>query len=158
MKTINEEIIRMLGRLNALSKRGPNPPPPSPPIEARDAETPPLHNAPRGQGRGRLMGFLNDHGEMSQAQIAAHLGIRPQSLSELLSKMECDGLVVRRQSTEDKRQTLVSLTDLGRSRVETFRENHRRHAAEFLEPLTEEEKSTLAEILRKLIDAKNEEN
>ena len=102
------------------------------------------------------MGFLNDHGEMSQAQIAAHLGIRPQSLSELLSKMECDGLIVRRQSTEDKRQTLVSLTECGRSRVETFRETHRKRAAEFLEPLTEEEKNRLAEILRKLVDAKEE--
>lgn len=162
MKTLDEEILRMLGTLNALSKRGPNPPPPPPPMEAHDGETPlppppPPDNAPRGQGRGRLMGFLNDHGEMSQTQIAAHLGVRPQSLSELLSKMESDGLVVRRQSTEDKRQTLVSLTDPGRSRVETFRENHRRHAAEFLAPLTEEEKSTLANILRKLIDAKKDE-
>lgn len=145
MKTLDEEIVQMLGTLNALSRRGRTPPSPE-------------NNAPRGQGRGRMMGFLNDHGEMSQSQIAAHLDIRPQSLSELLCKMECDGLITRRQSTEDKRQTLVTLTDNGRSRVENFRENHRRHAAEFLEPLTEEEKTVLADILRKLIEAQKDEN
>lgn len=154
MKTIEEDIVRMLGNLNALSKRGSTP---TPPPVVPDGDAPPP-NPPRGQGRGRLMGFLNDHGEMGQAQIAAHLGIRPQSLSELLTKMEADGLILRRQSPEDKRQTLVSLTDCGRSRVETYRENHRKHAAEFLTPLTDGEKSTLAEILHKLIDAKNELN
>ena len=156
MKSIEVEIVRMLGRLNALSKRGSNPPPPPP--EARDGEpVPPPDQAPRGQGRGRMLGLLLDHGEMSQSHLAYHLGIRPQSLSEMLTKAEADGMIVRRQSTEDKRQTLVSLTELGQSRVETFRENHRRQAAEFLEPLTDEEKAALAELLRKLIDAKKED-
>ena len=76
----------------------------------------------------------------------------------MLAKTEADGMIVRRQSTEDKRQTIVSLTETGRSRVETFREVHQKRAAEFLEPLTLEEKNTLAEILHKLIEAKKDEN
>ena len=143
MKTIEVEIVRMLGRLNALSRRTPTSP----------QEVP---EAPRGHGRGRMLGLLHDHGEMSQSQIASLLDIRPQSLSEMLAKAETDGVIVRRQSTEDKRQTLVSLTELGQSRVETFREVHRKHAEEFLDPLTDDEKTVLAEILRKLIDAKKE--
>lgn len=143
MKTIEVEIVRMLGRLNALSRRAPTSP----------QEVP---EAPRGHGRGRMLGLLHDHGEMSQSQIASLLDIRPQSLSEMLAKAETDGVIVRRQSTEDKRQTLVSLTELGQSRVETYRENHRRQAEEFLDPLTDDEKTALAEILRKLIDAKKE--
>lgn len=143
MKTIEVEIVRMLGRLNALSRRAPTSP----------QEVP---EAPRGHGRGRMLGLLHDHGEMSQSQIASLLDIRPQSLSEMLTKAETDGVIVRRQSTEDKRQTLVSLTELGQSRVETYRENHRRQAEEFLDPLTDDEKTALAEILRKLIDAKKE--
>lgn len=159
MKTIEEEIVRMLGRLNALSKRGSNPPPPPPEVHSGEPipPPPPPEEPPRGQGRGRMLGLLLDHGEMSQSQLASHLGIRPQSLSEMLAKTEADGLIVRRQSTEDKRQTLVSLTENGRSRVETFREVHKKRAAEFLEPLTEEEKTALAEILHKLIEAKKDE-
>lgn len=143
MKTIEVEIVRMLSRLNALSRRAPTSP----------QEVP---EAPRAHGRGRMLGLLHDHGEMSQSQIASLLDIRPQSLSEMLTKAETDGVIVRRQSTEDKRQTLVSLTELGQSRVETYRENHRRQAEEFLDPLTDDEKTALAEILRKLIDAKKE--
>jgi len=153
MKTIEMEIVRMLGHLNALSRRGTPPPPPP---DTQDGSVPPPE-VPRGQGRGRMLGLLLDHGEMSQSQIASLLGIRPQSLSEMLAKTEADGMIERRQSEEDKRQTIVSLTELGKSRVQTFRENHRKHAAEFLEPLTDEEKIALAELLRKLIEAKKEE-
>ena len=153
MKTIEMEIVRMLGHLNALSRRGTPPPPPP---DTQDGSVPPPE-VPRGQGRGRMLGLLLDHGEMSQSQIASLLGIRPQSLSEMLAKTEADGMIERRQSEEDKRQTIVSLTELGKSRVQTFRENHRKHAAEFLEPLTDEEKNALAELLRKLIEAKKEE-
>ena len=158
MKTIEEEIVRMFGHLNALSKRGPSLPPP--PDAQNGIPTPPSppDGAPRNPGRGRMLGFLLDHGEMSQSQIACHLGIRPQSLSELLAKTEADGLIVRRQSAEDKRQTLVSLTESGKSRVQTFRETHRKHAEEFLRPLTDEEKASLAQILHKLIEAKQDEN
>lgn len=156
MKAIETEIVRMLGRLNALSRRGPSLPPPPDPRNG-EIPPPPPEGAPRGQGRGRMLGLLLDHGEMSQSQLACHLGIRPQSLSEMLAKTEADGMIERRQSTEDKRQTIVSLTETGKSRVETFREAHRKHAEEFLRPLTEEEKTALAEILRKLIDAKKEE-
>lgn len=153
MKSIDEEIMFMLGTLNAMSRRGGNLPPPPPPGPGDSPMMPPHH----GQGRERLMGFLADNGEMSQSQIAAHLDIRPQSLSELLAKVEADGLIMRRQSEEDKRQTLVSLTDAGRARVDTFRENHKRRAAEFLAPLDEAEKETFAAILKKLIDAKKDD-
>ena len=98
------------------------------------------------------MGILADRGPMSQAKLAEYLDIRPQSLSEMLFKMEGDGLVTRRQSEEDRRQTLVSLTDSGRARVEAFRESQRRHAEEFLAPLSEEERRTLAALLEKLTD------
>lgn len=160
MKTIEEDILCMLGALNAISRRGggagaKNPPPP-PTHEPNDGEMPPPP-PPRGQGAGRMLGFLLDMGEMSQSQLADNLGIRPQSLSELLAKTEADGMVTRRRSEEDKRQTLVSLTDLGRTRVEAFREAHKKRAADFLAPLSTEEKYALADILRKLIEA-NEKN
>lgn len=150
MQTLEEEILGMLRQLNALSKRGKNPPGPPPPDENGMTPPPP----PKEHGRGRLMGLLADMGEMNQCHIASHLEIRPQSLSELLSKMENDGLISRRQSEEDKRQTIVSLTDLGRERVDGFRCAHKQHAAEFLSPLSEIEKQQLAEILKKLIESK----
>jgi len=149
---LNEEIVRTLRKLNAISRRGPGPRPPEFPN--------PGDNGPEGSpepqrehGRGRIMGTLRDHGPMSQSRLAELLEIRPQSLSELIVRMEEDGLVSRAQSGEDRRQLIVSLTEAGSRRVSDFREAHRRHASQFLSPLTDEEKTTLCALLKKLTDA-----
>ena len=152
---LNEEIIRALRKLNAISRRGPGhrpggpdlPPPPGPGAEQDPAPGPEMQ---REHGRGRLMGILHDHGAMNQCRLAELLDIRPQSLSELLVKMEGDGMIARAQSGEDRRQIIVSLTEEGSARVAAFREMHRRHAEEFLAPLTAEEKITFAALLNKL--------
>lgn len=160
---LNEDIIRTLRKLNAISRRGPGhrPESPEPPRPAEPGSEPPEGPGPdvqRERGRGRLMGTLHDHGPMSQSRLAELLDIRPQSLSELLVKMEGDGLIARAQSSEDRRQIIVSLTDAGSQRVAAFREMQRRHAEAFLAPLTADEKITLAALLKKLTDAPHDES
>ena len=152
--TQNEEIFRMLRKLNALSRRGPEPrPEPGP----DDPERGPEGGAPchRQHGWGRLLMLLSDNGPMSQAQLAARMDIRPQSLGEMVGKAEADGLVVRTQSEEDKRILIVSLTGEGVQRVADVREAHRRRAEEFLRPLSEDEKQAFAALLQKLIDGQH---
>ncbi len=149
MMTLDEEIMHMLRMLNGLSRRIPK--------ERPGEECPPPDSCRREHGRGRLMGMLNDEGAMSQSQLADRLEIRPQSLSEMLAKIEGEGFILRRQSEEDKRQTIVELTGEGKARVEQFRVMHRRHAEAFLDPLSEEEKQALDGILKKLIEARIEE-
>lgn len=153
--TKEEDILHAIRRLEAMSRRKPNEEPPPP--DAAPGEMPPPP-PPRNQGRGRMLAVLNDSGAMSQSQLAAHLNIRPQSLSELLTKAEAEGLVERHQSEEDKRQTIVSITEVGRARVAGFREAHRMRAMEFCAPLTDEEKDALKDMLEKLIQAKSENN
>ncbi len=146
---LNEEIIRTMRKLNAMSRRGPEHRPG--PLDGGAPDMPPP-DARREHGRGRIMGILDAHGSMSQAKLAELLDIRPQSLSELICKMEADGLVARNRTEEDRRQTIVSLTEEGSARVAAFREAHRRHAEQFLSPLTDEEKTTLVALLRKLAE------
>ena len=149
LPVIEEEIVWKLRRLHALSRRGaPHRPPENPPDAAEEQ---------RDHSRGRMMGILADRGPMSQTALAALLDIRPQSLSELAAKAECEGLIARTPSEEDRRQTIVSLTDAGRARVAAFREAHRRHAEEFLSPLDEEEKKTLRGLLDKISEGQEEE-
>ena len=139
MFTLNERILWNLRRLNSMSRRkGPV-----------NGEEEPARK--REHGRGRMLAALADEGEMSQCQLASRLDIRPQSLSELAAKAEEEGLVSRRQSGDDRRQTLVSLTEEGRARVAAFREAHSLQAAALLAPLTEEEKETFLLLLDKLI-------
>ncbi len=148
MPVIEEEIVWKLRRLHALSRRG-APHRPQTPEDAAEEQ--------QNLSRGRMMGILADRGPMSQTALAAVLDIRPQSLSELAAKAECEGFVSRAPSEEDRRQTIVSLTDAGRARVAAFREAHRRHAEEFLAPLSEDEKKTLRVLLDKIIEGQEPE-
>ena len=86
----DEEIMGMLRKLNAMSRRSrpPHDVPPPPPTMGEMTPPPP----PREHGRVRLMNMLKENGELSQKEIAEKLDIRPQSLSELLVKMESDGV------------------------------------------------------------------
>lgn len=150
LKTKEEQILRMLCRLERISRRRPLPPP---------GEVPPPGPPPSprpGPAAGRALAILDESGAMNQAQLARELDIRPQSLSELLGKLESDGMIVRQQSESDKRQTIVTLTEQGRTRIAEFHEKRRQEAEDFLADLSEEEKDELYVLLKKLIDSHRE--
>lgn len=71
--------------------------------------------------RGRVILLLQKTGNLSQRELADILGIRKQSLGEVLQKLETEGLVVREPAENDKRCLIVSLTDKGKeARVQTL--------------------------------------
>ena len=69
------------------------------------------------RGQGRVLALLDMQGEMRQRDMGYILNIRPQSLGEVLAKLERAGLVSRRTSEKDRRVLLVSITDKGRACV-----------------------------------------
>lgn len=153
--TKDERIMRMLFHIHGMSKRLPRPPEgEEPPHPHCPPSCPPFH----GHGMGRVLSTLNDNGDTCQASLARELDIRPQSLSEVLVRLEEDGCITRQPSPTDKRQTIVGITEQGRTRVAEFRKRHRERAKAFLAPLTEEEKDDLARLLDKLIEANKTEN
>lgn len=144
--TKDEEIMVMLRKLNAMSRRS-RPPHDVPPPPMGEMMPPP---PPREHGRVRLMNMLKENGELSQKEIAEKLDIRPQSLSELLVKMESDGFISRRQDKDDKRVIVVALTEKGEEQLVVLRQANREHAEKLFSPLTDEEKDALIAILKKL--------
>ena len=110
----------------------------------------PEHRPPHRE-RERVLSLLDETEGISQQKLALILGIRPQSLSELIMKLERDGLLLRSKNPEDRRETLVSLTEAGRQRAAEFEQQRRRREEDFLAPLTAEERSTLTGLLRKLL-------
>ncbi len=101
-------------------------------------------------GRDRILTILSEENSISQCALAGKLGIRPQSVSELLGKLETDGYIVRTQNDQDKRETLVSLSTEGEKRAEEVKSLQEKRTAEFLAPLNEEEKQNLFALLIKL--------
>ncbi len=102
-------------------------------------------------GRERILGIIAENGQISQNRLAEMLSIRPQSVSELLVKLEKDGYIVRAKNDDDKREILVSLTEEGKKRTEEVGKLRAAHASEFLSPLNEEERRTLFDLLSKLL-------
>ena len=67
------------------------------------------------QGQGRILLALKNMQSISQKKLGIILGIRPQSLGELLHKLETNGYIKRYHSTTDKRALIVELTDKGKT-------------------------------------------
>lgn len=115
------------------------------------------HGGSGRHGQNRILAVLTMQDGTSQKDLAYILGIRPQSLSEALTKLEEHGFVERKKSAEDGRIVNVFLTDKGRDRAEKVAEDRKNNAEDILSVLTEEEKEQLDAILGKLA-AKLEEN
>ena len=65
-------------------------------------------------GRRRIFSVLLQHGELPQRELQDILGIQSGSLSELLSKTEADGYIVKTKSETDKRNYNLKLTEKGK--------------------------------------------
>ena len=68
------------------------------------------------QGQGRILTALRRMNNIGQKELGYILDIRPQSLGELLQKLESNGYIRRTRSQNDKRALIIELTDKG----ETF--------------------------------------
>lgn len=113
--------------------------------------------APRGpkedphHGQGKVLVMLAENDGVSQKLLTEQSGIRPASLSELIIKLERNGLVERQRNEEDKRNRNVYLTEDGRALAETIK-SRKDESADFLfDVLSEEEKETLTVLFDKLI-------
>ncbi len=69
------------------------------------------------EGQGRVLRLLDLHSPITQKELAYLLGIRSQSLGELLTKLEEVEYIQRTPNPEDKRTAIVAITDQGRSAV-----------------------------------------
>lgn len=103
------------------------------------------------RGLGHVLEQLGEGEAISQRELADRLGIRPQSVSEAICILEERGLIERSLSPEDRRITLISITEEGLALRGRLAEERRDRAARLFGALSEEEKEQLAELLGKVI-------
>lgn len=101
-------------------------------------------------GQARVLTMISLQEGINQKDLAFLMGIRPQTLGEMLAKLEERGLVERKKSEADGRAIEVTLTDEGRSRAAEIAERRKVAAADMFAALSDEEKDQLASILDKL--------
>ena len=100
------------------------------------------------RGQGRILAMLKIQPEIATKDLAYLLGIRQQSLNELLKKLEKNSYVERRPSEKDRRVVVVHLTEKGKEAQEP-EENYQ----EFLGCLSPEELQQFGEYLDRIIAA-----
>ena len=101
-------------------------------------------------GQGRVLKLLALNNPVAQKELAYVLGIRSQSLAELLTKMETKGLVSREPNPADRRTSIVSLTADGQAAARELDQDARGEKDPF-SVLDDEERGALDRLLRKLI-------
>ena len=101
------------------------------------------------QGQGRVLMLLKMQPEITQKQLTYLLDMRPQSLGELLTKLEKSGYITRTPSQQDRRVMVVKLTDEGR---EVASKMNTEPKETIFDQLNEEEQRQLSQLLNKLSD------
>lgn len=105
------------------------------------------------EGKGcqrRILSILNEDGATTQRELTARLGIQPGSASEVISKLENAGLIVRGQNADDRRTVDISLTEEGRRQAAEIIGQKARRREEMFSCLDNDEKRELLSLLEKL--------
>lgn len=98
----------------------------------------------------RILIILRESGTITQKDLTERLGIQPGSASEIISKLENAGLIVRVQNETDRRTTNIVLTDYGGKLASEAAEQRQKRHEEMFACLTAEEKTELLSLLEKV--------
>jgi DNA-binding MarR family transcriptional regulator len=102
------------------------------------------------KGQGRILSILKMKPEMSQKELSYLLEMRPQSMGELLAKLEKKGYIDRTPSQADRRVLNIKLTKEGEEALEESTESEFSFD-KVLECLNDEEQQNLSSYLDRII-------
>ena len=91
-----------------------------------------------------------DGGQISQSDLQKAVSIDPGAVTRHVQQLEAEGILLRTRCENDNRITLVQLTEVGTSRVATFKAEKDRFMEELQADLTESERLAFVQTLQKL--------
>jgi DNA-binding MarR family transcriptional regulator len=95
-----------------------------------------------------VLSALAAEGPARLTALAAATGIAQPAMTQLVGRMEREGLVVRLIDSEDARATLVAITDAGRALRDELHQSLHQRMAELLGGLPADDQATLGLALR----------
>jgi DNA-binding MarR family transcriptional regulator len=100
----------------------------------------------------RALRVLMRRGVMRLSELSDHLHIAARSTTEVVDALETRGLVERRPDPDDRRATLVALTEHGASVLDAIRAARGTETERAFGRLSQTDRAHLARILRRLRD------
>ena len=140
MNEINRQLMGQFFKTQMLLNR----------IHAQNSARMGLWGSPH-RGQGRILALLKEHPEISQKQLGELLEVRPQSLGEMLAKLESSGMLYREPSAADRRVMMIYLTEAGEEAAKEIEASPDNTDAVFAS-LDDPEKAVLGEMLSRLIE------
>ena len=102
--------------------------------------------------REMILNILSEHETgMRQKDLAERMRINPSSMSEMISRLEATGYVTRTVDPDDKRATLINLTELGSARANEMQDERAEHISKYFAKLEPAEKEELFKLLDKMM-------
>jgi len=101
-------------------------------------------------GMGRPLEVLAENDNVTSRELAELLDIRPSSLTELLTRLESEGLVTRTPDENDRRVTRVSLTDKAKELAAKMKAEHEQRKARTSACFTDEEAAQFCALCERL--------
>ncbi len=95
--------------------------------------------------------ILVEDGSVNQKTLSKEMGVKESSVSSMINTMIKNELIVREQSKTDARNKILSLGERGREITEFVQDSAQDIENKLYGHLTEEEKSSLVSILKKLV-------
>ncbi len=103
------------------------------------------------QAQRHVFSMIQEHGPIAQSELLEMLDVRSSSLSEILRKLEKNGLIVRMRNEADKRGFILSVNEGGGLASVDAQEAPQESAYAFFSCLEEGERQQLAALLSKII-------
>lgn len=98
----------------------------------------------------RAVVVLTRHGTMRLSELSEHLRIAPRSTTEVVDQLQERGLAQRAPDPNDRRATLVSLTDEGARAAAAVRARRNAESEQFFGVLSDADRAELTRILQLL--------
>jgi DNA-binding MarR family transcriptional regulator/GNAT superfamily N-acetyltransferase len=99
---------------------------------------------------GRVLYEIVNGREPTATQVGAELGMDPGYLSRILKRLESAGLVDRRRSLDDRRQSRLTLTEAGRRAFADLDHGARTAMTRLLDPLAPDERVRLGQAMSEI--------
>lgn len=97
-----------------------------------------------------ICALLKSGGQMSQRELMCKFDLKAGSLSEVLTKLEKEGLIERTRDEADRRQLNVTLTDTGKQVAVTEQMKREKFRAEAFACISSEERNQLEDLLSRI--------
>jgi len=101
---------------------------------------------------GRLLECVAENSNVSPRDLCEMMDVRPSSLSEMLSRAEGEGWIVRSADEEDRRIQRISLSETGREIVSRMREARKADYEKKTACFSEAEKEQFCRLANRLSD------